>query len=65
MDLTAHEREEYGSQMGHVWQGFTVEQVTAWVAQAGLTVARHRVLPVDSRAKGPAVFTMVVRKDVQ
>lgn len=62
LDLTAHEREEYSLQMGHVWQGFSGEQLRAWVNDAGLTVARYRVLPADPRAKGPALFSMVARK---
>lgn len=62
LDLTSHEREEYSLQMGHVWQGFTEEQVRSWVTEAGLTVARHRVLPADPKAKGPALFSLVARK---
>lgn len=62
LDLTAHERQEYSLQMGHVWQGFSEEQVTQWVTEAGLSVARYRVLPADPRAKGPAVFSLLARK---
>ena len=62
LDLTAHEREEYSMQMGHVWQGFTEEQLRAWVQDADLTVARYRVLPADPKAKGPALFSLVARK---
>jgi len=62
LDLTAHEREEYSLQMGHVWQGFSEEQVRGWITDAGLTVARYRVLPADPKAKGPALFSLVARK---
>ena len=62
LDLTSHEREEYSLQMGHVWQGFSEEQLRAWVQDAGLTVARYRVLPADPKAKGPALFSLVARK---
>ena len=62
LDLTSHEREEYSLQMGHVWQGFSEEQLRAWVHDAGLTVARYRVLPADPKAKGPALFSMVAKK---
>jgi ubiquinone/menaquinone biosynthesis C-methylase UbiE len=62
LDLTAHEREEYSLQMGHVWQGFSEEQVHQWVAEAGLSVSRYRVLPADPKAKGPALFSLVVKK---
>lgn len=62
LDLTSHEREEYSLQMGHVWQGFTEEQVRSWVTDAGLTVARYRDLPADPKAKGPALFSLVAQK---
>jgi ArsR family transcriptional regulator len=62
LDLTSHEREEYSLQMGHVWQGFSEEQLRSWVQDAGLTVARYRVLPADPKAKGPALFSLVGKK---
>ena len=65
LDLTAHEREEYSLQMGHVWQGISEEQIRFWVTEAGLSIVRYRVLPVDPKAKGPAVFTLVAKKAIQ
>jgi ArsR family transcriptional regulator len=65
LDLTSHEREEYSLQMGHVWQGFTEEQVRSWVTDAGLLVARYRVLPADPKAKGPALFSLLARADTK
>jgi ubiquinone/menaquinone biosynthesis C-methylase UbiE/DNA-binding transcriptional ArsR family regulator len=62
LDLTSHEREEYSMQMGHVWQGFSEEQVRSWVTEAGLSVVRYRVLPADPKAKGPVLFSMLVKK---
>jgi ubiquinone/menaquinone biosynthesis C-methylase UbiE/DNA-binding transcriptional ArsR family regulator len=62
LDLTAHERQEYSLKMGHVWQGFSEDQLRAWVDEAGLSVKRFRVLPADPKAKGPAVFSMVAQK---
>jgi len=62
LDLMSHEREDYSLQMGHVWQGFSEEQVRSWVTDAGLSVARYRVLPADPKAKGPALFSLVARK---
>ena len=62
LDLTSHEREEYSLQMGHVWQGFTEEQIRSWVTDAGLTVARYRDLPADPKARGPALFSLVAQK---
>jgi ArsR family transcriptional regulator len=62
LDLTSHEREDYSMQMGHVWQGFTEEQVRSWVTDAGLNVVRYRELPADPKAKGPALFSLVAKK---
>lgn len=62
LDLTSHEREEYSLQMGHVWQGFTEEQISSSVRDAGLLVVRYRVLPADPKAKGPALFSLVAKK---
>lgn len=63
LDLTVHEREDYSNQMGHVWQGISEEQIRAWVTESGLAVARYRELPADPKARGPAVFALVARKD--
>jgi len=65
LDFTSHEREEYSLQMGHVWQGFSEEQLRSWTGEAGLAVARYRVLPADPKAKGPALFSLVARKGKQ
>jgi len=62
LDLTSHEREEYSLQMGHVWQGFTEEQISSSVSDAGLSVVRYRVLPADPKAKGPALFSLLAKK---
>lgn len=62
LDLTAHEREEYSVQMGHVWQGFTEAQARGWIVDAGLEVSRYRVLPPDPNAKGPALFSLLAHK---
>jgi len=62
LDLTSHEHDEYAQQLGHIWQGFTEEQVRTWVTEAGLRTARYRVLPADTAAKGPALFSLVATK---
>jgi ArsR family transcriptional regulator len=64
LDLTSHEREEYSLQMGHIWQGFSEEQIRAWVTDAGLNVSRYRVLPADPKAKGPALFSLLATKEL-
>jgi ArsR family transcriptional regulator len=62
LDLTSHEREDYSLHMGHVWQGFTEEQVRSWIIDAGLNVVRYRDLPADPLAKGPALFSVLAKK---
>ena len=61
VDMMPHDREEYRQQMGHVWQGFSSEQMIDWLSTAGFAHTRYTPLPVDSEVKGPALF--VVRAD--
>lgn len=62
MDMTPHARDEYRQTMGHVWQGFSAEQMTAWAAEAGLERLRYRSLPPDPQAKGPGLFAATMRR---
>jgi ArsR family transcriptional regulator len=64
VDLTPHARDDYRQTMGHLWQGFSSEQLSAWLAQAGLEAGRYRTLPPDPRAKGPALFSATARRPV-
>ena len=58
VDMMPHDREEYRQQMGHVWQGFSSEQMTEWLSAAGFTRVRYTPLPVDANANGPALFVV-------
>ena len=62
VDMMPHDREEYRHTMGHVWQGFPLEQVEGWLADAGLTGIRTTRLPSDPQAKGPTLFAATARK---
>jgi ubiquinone/menaquinone biosynthesis C-methylase UbiE len=55
-DMTPHDREEYRRTMGHVWQGFSREQISGWLVAAGFTAARYQLLPADPAVKGPSLF---------
>jgi len=57
VDMEPHEREEYRSTMGHLWLGFSVEEMTAWLEAAGFATPRIVPLSPDPQAKGPALFT--------
>lgn len=56
VDMIAHGRAEYREAMGHVWQGFTEEQVRAWLAECGFERVRWRGLAAEPGAKGPVLF---------
>ena len=59
VDMLPHERQEYQQQMGHVWLGFSEKQMTKFLASAGFSKVRVRMLPADPDAKGPALFAAV------
>jgi hypothetical protein len=56
VDMMAHGHAEYREAMGHVWQGFTEEQMRAWLAECGFTRVRWRGLAAEPGAKGPVLF---------
>jgi len=58
VDMMPHDHEEYRQQMGHVWQGFSSEQMTEWLSAAGFERIRYTPLPVSSEVKGPALFVV-------
>ena len=61
-DMLPHDREEYKQQMGHVWLGFGDDQMRRLLAGAGFDDIRVVPLPVDPRAKGPALFVASARR---
>lgn len=56
VDMLPHDRQEYRQQMGHLWLGFSSEQIHAWLTDAGFGTIRIHPLPTDSEAKGPSLF---------
>jgi SAM-dependent methyltransferase len=66
-DMLPHDREEYKKQMGHVWLGFSEDQMRRWLTAAGFGGVRIVALPVDPDAKGPALFvsTGTLNRDTQ
>jgi ArsR family transcriptional regulator len=61
--MLPHEHEEYRQTMGHIWLGFTQEQMTQWLHGAGFSDIRWRVLPPEPKAKGPSLFVATARRD--
>jgi ubiquinone/menaquinone biosynthesis C-methylase UbiE/DNA-binding transcriptional ArsR family regulator len=62
VDMLPHDRDSYRQQMGHVWLGFSEEQMTRLLVDAGFD--RTRIVPLvpDARAKGPALFVATGEK---
>jgi ubiquinone/menaquinone biosynthesis C-methylase UbiE len=56
VDMTPHDREEYRQEMGHVWLGFSEEEIGRWAESAGLGRVHWTPLPVEPGARGPALF---------
>ena len=62
LDMRAHAREEYRETMGHVWPGFTEDQLRGWARDAGFEGYRHVTLAPGADASGPALFAGTARK---
>jgi ArsR family transcriptional regulator len=61
VDMREHDREEYRAERGHVWLGFTHEQIALWSARAGYESVMVSAVPPDPGAKGPSLFAAVFR----
>ena len=62
VDMMPHDRAEYRQRMGHVWQGFSAEQMGEWLAAEGLGGLRYQPLTPDREAKGPTLFAACARR---
>jgi ArsR family transcriptional regulator len=61
-DMLPHDRENYRQQMGHVWLGFSEEQVISMLAASGFERSRVTCLTPDPKAKGPGLFVATARR---
>lgn len=62
VDMMPHDREDLLHEMGHVWRGFSEEQITSMLKDAGFSGGRYHPLPADEAAKGPTLFAAVGHK---
>lgn len=62
VDMTPHHHEEYRQQMGHVWLGFSDDQMRRFLTQAGFEYVKVTNLPEDPGAKGPGLFVATGRR---
>lgn len=58
VDLLPHDRSEYRELMGHLWMGFSSEQMEQWLRASGWEQIQAFSLPPDPEAKGPGVFVV-------
>jgi ArsR family transcriptional regulator len=63
VDMMPHDREDLLHEMGHVWRGFSEEQIASLFESAGMSGARYHPLPPDEAAKGPTLFAAVARRN--
>ena len=61
-DMLPHDHEEYRQQLGHVWLGFSEEQLRRLLTSAGFSGIRMTALEPDPDARGPALFAASARK---
>jgi ArsR family transcriptional regulator len=62
VDMLPHDRDSYRQQMGHVWLGFSEDQMTRLLVDAGFGKTRIVPLVPDARAKGPGLFVATGEK---
>jgi ubiquinone/menaquinone biosynthesis C-methylase UbiE len=65
VDMLPHDRDNYRQQMGHVWLGFSDEQITSLMRDSGFERVRVVALPPDPKAKGPGLFVATGQKQMQ
>jgi SAM-dependent methyltransferase len=56
VDMMPHDREQYRKDMGHAWQGFSQEVLSAWLTEAGFEPRTYQPLPAEPSASGPVLF---------
>ncbi len=61
VDMLPHDREHYRQQMGHVWLGFSDEQMRRMLDAAGFAEVSIVSPPVEPKAKGPALLIATAR----
>jgi ArsR family transcriptional regulator len=60
VDLVPHDRDDLADQ-GHVWQGFSAEQIIGWLTSAGFTHSRYRPM-AQTNDRTPGLFVSTARK---
>lgn len=61
-DMMPHDREAYRHQMGHVWLGFSEEEIRRYLSDAGFEAGVVHPLPPDPSAQGPTLFAVAATR---
>ena len=62
VDMVAHTRESYRTEMNHVHAGFAEASIEGWARDAGCEAFRIKRLPPDPEGRGPGLFTATFLK---
>jgi ArsR family transcriptional regulator len=62
IDLRPHDRAEFGQGLGHIWMGFSPQQLAGWIGSAGLRQVNVVPLAPEPSARGPSLFLATARK---
>jgi ubiquinone/menaquinone biosynthesis C-methylase UbiE len=62
VDMAPHDREEYRQRMGHVWLGFSDDQVRRLLESTGFASVRLTPVTPATDAKGPGLFSAVASR---
>src|ERR1700737_4405862 len=62
VDMLPHDRESYRQYMGHIWLGFSGEQVRRMLTDVGFADTRIVPLLPDAKSKGPGLFVTTAMK---
>jgi ubiquinone/menaquinone biosynthesis C-methylase UbiE/DNA-binding transcriptional ArsR family regulator len=61
VDMVPHDRLDYQVERGHVWLGFSENQINEYLEVAGFGPGRLQMLPPAPEAKGPNLFAVSAR----
>ncbi|HET9441513.1 MAG TPA: metalloregulator ArsR/SmtB family transcription factor [Longimicrobiales bacterium] len=56
VDMMPHDQDDLRESMSHLWSGFSRDQIRQWLEAANFAGYQYIALPVDARARGPALF---------
>jgi hypothetical protein len=56
--MLPHDRADYRIERGHVWLGFSEDEINEYLEAAGFGAGRFQALPPAPEAKGPNLFAV-------